>query len=76
MDIFELPISMINVRFYFIPFLFSILIVQPTHVEIMAPIGSYLSDELKTEVTCRAYGSKPYSLITWILNGINITNQR
>ena len=51
-------------------------IVNPTHVNIQPPIGSYLSDELKTEVVCRSYGARPYSLITWILDGVNVTELR
>ncbi|OTF74780.1 hypothetical protein BLA29_010017, partial [Euroglyphus maynei] len=46
---------------------------NPTHVIIQSPIGSYLSDELKTEVVCRSYGARPYSLITWLLDGVNVT---
>ncbi|KAH9391365.1 hypothetical protein TYRP_006968 [Tyrophagus putrescentiae] len=47
---------------------------NPSHVTIMPPTGSYLSDGLKTEVNCRAYGGKPYSLISWFLDGRNVTH--
>lgn len=50
--------------------------VNPSHVTIMPPTGSYLSDGLKTEVNCRAYGGKPYSLISWFLDGRNVTHLR